>query len=54
MVIFGHSDNDDMDFRNDTVDDADLLNAMDMHESYFANVDKTLTENKESASFEQG
>ena len=54
MIIFGHSNNGDMDFRYDTIDDADLLNAIDMYESYFANVDQTLTKNKKSALSRQG
>jgi integrase len=37
MVIFGHSGNDDMDFRYDTVDEGDLINAIDKIEAYLQN-----------------
>ena len=34
MVIFGHSDGNDMDSRYDTIDRADLLDAVDKLEEY--------------------
>ena len=37
MVMFGHSGSDDMDFRYDTVDEGDLLNAIDKVEMFLQN-----------------
>ena len=37
-VIFGHSDNGDMDFRYDNVDEADLLDAIDGTEAFIKSV----------------
>ena len=34
MVIFGHSGYDDMDFRYDTVDEGDLIDAIDRVELF--------------------
>ena len=34
MVIFGHSNSNDMDLRYDTVDEDDLINAIDRVEMY--------------------
>ena len=39
MVIFGHSGNDDMDFRYDTVDEGDLLDAIDKVEMFLQDSD---------------
>ena len=39
MVIFDHTDGNDMDSRYDTVDEADLRNAVDLYEVFFQNVD---------------
>ena len=39
----GHSSN-DMNFRYDTVDEADLLAAIDQIEAYLANVTQTVTQ----------
>ena len=37
MVIFGHSGSDDIDLRYDTVDEGDLLNAIDKGELFLEN-----------------
>jgi hypothetical protein len=48
MTMFGHSNPDDMDLRYDTVDEGDLLDAVDKIEAYLKNVEKVLTNNKNS------
>ena len=50
MVIFGHSNSNDMDFRYDTVDAADLLSAIDKYEEYVAGVSKTVSSQKNKSS----
>jgi len=42
MVITGHTAN-DMNFRYDTVDEEDLLKAIDQMEDYLANVSKNVS-----------
>ena len=37
MVIFGHSNPNDMDLRYDTVDDEDMIDAIDKIETYLEN-----------------
>ena len=40
MVIMGHSAGNDMNFRYDSVDEADLLNAVDQIEAFLESVDQ--------------
>jgi integrase len=42
MAIMGHSAGDDMNFRYDTIDDSDLLSAIDQIEAYLENVDHSV------------
>lgn len=42
MAIFGHTDGNDMDSRHDTVDETDLLSAVDQLEVLFQFVDQTV------------
>ena len=42
MVMFGHSNSNDMDLRYDIVDETDLLNAVDQVEAYLQNVDHSV------------
>lgn len=49
MVIMGHAAN-DMNFRYDTVDEGDLLAAVDQMEGYFASVAQTVAQVEEKAS----
>jgi integrase len=42
MSIMGHSAGDDMNFRYDTIDESDLLSAIDQIESYLENVDHSV------------
>jgi integrase len=42
MAIMGHSAGDDMNFRYDTIDESDLLSAIDQIESYLENVDHSV------------
>jgi integrase len=39
MIIMGHIAGNDMNFRYDTIDETDLLNAVDRIEEYLENVD---------------
>ena len=43
-VIFGHSDNGDMDFRYDHVDEADLLDAIDRAEAFLKSVSLSVSQ----------
>ena len=45
MVIFGHSDGNDMDSRYDTVDGVDLLAAVDKREGYLKNIHQAKRQN---------
>ena len=42
MIITGHSAGDDMNFRYDTIDQSDLLSAIDKIEDYLENVDHSV------------
>ena len=50
MAIMGHSDGNDMSQRYDTIDETDLLNAVDRYEAYFENVDQVLTKGQKNSS----
>ena len=46
MFIFDHSNGNDMDFRYDTINDLDLLTAVDQLEAFLQNVDQNVDQNE--------
>ncbi len=50
MVIFGHSNPDDMDSRYDIVDESDLLTAVDQIEAFLRNVDQSVDQAQKNGS----
>ena len=48
MVMFGHSGSNDVDFKYDTVDEGDLLNAVDKIEAHLQFVDRRLTKTQKN------
>jgi integrase len=50
MFIFGHSNGNDMNFRYDTIDDQDLLTAVDQLEAFLQNVDQSVDHNEKKLS----
>jgi integrase len=54
MVMFGHSDGNDMEFRYDTIDDADLLYCVDQIESFLGIVDKNVDQERNKKPAEAG
>ena len=50
MVIFGHSNPDDMDSRYDIVDESDLLAAVDRIEAFLRNVDQNVDQAQKNGS----
>ena len=53
MVIFGHTDGNDMDSRYDTVDETDLRNAVDRYEVFFQNVDHSVDQGQKNSPQEE-
>jgi hypothetical protein len=50
MVIFGHSNPDDMDSRYDIVDEGDLLTAVDQVEAFLQSVDHSVDQGQKNGS----
>jgi hypothetical protein len=48
MAIMGHSAGDDMNFRYDTIDESDLLSAIDHIEVYLENVSTSVSRGVDS------
>ena len=53
MVIMGHSAGNDMNFRYDSVDEADLLNAVDQIEAFLESVDHSVDQGQKNGPQEE-